>query len=126
MGETCFQKDADEDITDDEISVVMRKVGMIGWRLETSCEDCKLLETALRFLEEKEASLNELEEAFYVFDRNEDGFISPSELWSVLRRLGFKEGVRLEDCERMISVFDENGDGRIDFDEFRNMLENAC
>lgn len=117
---------SDDDITDDDIKLVIKKVGLIGWRSETSCQDSELLETTLSFLEEKEASLEELEEAFYVFDRQEDGFIDARKLWSVLRRLGFKEDFRLEDCESMISVFDQNGDGKIDFSEFRNMLENAC
>ncbi|KAM0941097.1 putative EF-hand domain-containing protein [Dioscorea sansibarensis] len=116
---------SDDEITDDDIKVVIEKVGMIGWRSETTCEDSVLLETVLRFLEEKEASMEELEEAFYVFDRQEDGFIDARKLWSVLRRLGFKDNFRLEDCERMISVFDQNGDGKINFSEFRNMLENV-
>ncbi|KAG1365584.1 calmodulin-like protein 2 [Cocos nucifera] len=119
----------------DDIKLVMRSLGlMVGWRSDEvgesggvddgKCKECRLLEGVHELLEEKKASLEELEEAFYVFDRNEDGFISPKELWGVLRRLGW-EGMKLEDCERMIRVFDEDGDGRIDFSEFKSLMENA-
>jgi Ca2+-binding EF-hand superfamily protein len=36
------------------------------------------------------ASERELEEAFHVFDRGEDGFICAAELWAVMRRLGVR------------------------------------
>ncbi|KAL6839050.1 hypothetical protein ACP4OV_031104 [Aristida adscensionis] len=72
------------------------------------------------------ASERELEEAFQVFDRGEDGFICAAELWCVMRRLGFAEGARLEDCARMIRAFDGDGDGRISFPEFKKMMENAA
>jgi hypothetical protein len=71
-------------------------------------------------------SERELEEAFHVFDRGEDGFICAAELWAVMRRLGFREGARYEDCQRMIGVFDDDGDGRISLPEFRRMMENAA
>ncbi|XP_008788142.2 calmodulin-like protein 7 [Phoenix dactylifera] len=120
------------ELTYDDIKLVMRSLGMVGWRSDEvgesggdgKCKECRLVEGVHVLLEEKEASLEELEEAFYVFDRNEDGFISPRELWAVLRRLGW-EGMKLEDCERMIRVFDEDGDGRIDFREFKSLMENA-
>ncbi|XP_010931453.1 probable calcium-binding protein CML46 [Elaeis guineensis] len=120
-------------LTYDDIKLVMRSLAMVGWRSDEvgegggddgKCKECRQLEGVHELLEEKKASLEELEEAFYVFDRNEDGFISPEELWGVLRRLGW-EGMKLEDCERMIRVFDEDGDGRIDFSEFKNLMENA-
>ncbi|XP_010922884.1 probable calcium-binding protein CML46 [Elaeis guineensis] len=121
-----------QELTYDDIKVVMSRLGMGGWRSDgvldggevDKCKECGLMEGIHKLLEEKEASLEELEEAFYVFDRNEDGFISPKELWSVLRRLGL-EGMSLGDCERMIAVFDEDGDGRINFREFKSLLEGA-
>ena len=72
----------------------------------------------------KQASEGELKEAFCVFDRDEDGFICPGELWNVMRRLGWKEGAMYEDCVRMIHAFDDDGDGKISFIEFRRMIEN--
>ncbi|KAF8748264.1 hypothetical protein HU200_013009 [Digitaria exilis] len=77
-------------------------------------------------LESKVASEAELREAFYVFDRDEDGFVDAGELWNVLRRLGMADGAKHEeDCRRMIAAHDGDGDGRISFPEFRAMMENA-
>lgn len=87
-------------------------------------------------LERKEASEHELREAFYVFDRDEDGFVGAGELWNVLRRLGMlplpadgATAAREEEedcCARMIAAHDGDGDGRISFAEFRAMMEYAA
>ncbi|GAV61710.1 EF_hand_5 domain-containing protein [Cephalotus follicularis] len=75
--------------------------------------------------EEKEPSLEEVKEAFDVFDENRDGFIDARELQRVLCILGCKEGSVLENCNRMIKTFDQNGDGRIGFNEFVKLMENS-
>ena len=66
--------------------------------------------------------MEELVEAFSVFDKNGDGSISPWELQQVLLSLGLKEGQDLESCEMMITRFDRNSNGRIDFEEFENIM----
>lgn len=74
--------------------------------------------------EEKEPSLEELKEAFDVFDENRDGFIDAEELQSVLCLLGLNEAAsNLENCQQMIRNFDQNKDGRIDFIEFAKFME---
>lgn len=60
--------------------------------------------------------------AFKVFDLNDDGFISSSELQSVLSKLGLWEEARGGDCASMIRNFDTNFDGVLDFQEFKNMM----
>ncbi|KAI3996504.1 hypothetical protein MKX01_001342 [Papaver californicum] len=74
-------------------------------------------------LEEEDATMGELEEAFRVFDKNREGYIDARKLQVIMCKLEFKEGEKLEHCERMISVFDKNGDGKIDLFEFRKMFE---
>ncbi|GLJ50338.1 hypothetical protein SUGI_1072330 [Cryptomeria japonica] len=64
----------------------------------------------------------ELKEAFCVFDKDGDGFITPPELQNALLNLGFREANELQNCEAMIAKFDKNSDGRIDFEEFENMM----
>ncbi|GFY84903.1 calcium-binding EF-hand family protein [Actinidia rufa] len=84
-------------------------------------EDVEEVMTSL--FEEKEPGLNEVKEAFDVFDENRDGFLDAGELQRVLCNLGFKDGLDIEKCRRMIDAFDDNGDGTIDFTEFVKLVE---
>ena len=60
---------------------------------------------------------DELREAFRVFDKDSDGFITPKELSNLLISLGLNSG--MEVVRRMINEGDKNHDGKIDFAEFR-------
>nr|ABI14434.1 calmodulin-like protein [Karlodinium veneficum] len=62
----------------------------------------------------------ELIEAFKVFDKNEDGFISARELTDCMKNLGEK----LTDAEvdEMIKEADMDGDLQINYDEFVKMM----
>lgn len=94
-----------------------------------ACGGCAAMAAVEDLLERKEATEQELREAFYVFDRDEDGFVSAGELWNVLRRLGMLPAAREEEhssCARMIAAHDADGDGRISFREFRAMMEHAA
>ncbi|KAM0927926.1 hypothetical protein ACQ4PT_002161 [Festuca glaucescens] len=77
----------------------------------------------------KEAGEVELREAFGVFDRDGNGYVSAAELWGVLRRLGMAEGARYEDCAAMVAAaaarHGDAGGGRVGFREFRAMMEHA-
>ncbi|XP_037473136.1 calmodulin-like protein 3 [Triticum dicoccoides] len=108
-------------LTSGDIEIVTTRLGLTRWRYQ-GCEGINVVD---ELMDGKHASEGELEEAFYVFDRDEDGFICAGELWNVMRRLGWKEGAMYEDCVRMIHPFDEDGDGKISFIEFRRMMENA-
>ncbi|KAH9726978.1 putative calcium-binding protein CML45 [Citrus sinensis] len=115
----------DESLSRDEVEMVMRKLTLF-----CSFEDeelpQKLGSAELSWLfEEKEPSLEEVKEAFDVFDENKDGFIDAMELQRLLCILGLKEGFELENCKKMIKTFDKNGDGRIDFKEFVKFMEKS-
>lgn len=56
----------------------------------------------------------ELREAFRVFDRNGDGFISASELRHVMTNLG--EKLTDEEVEDMIKEADLDGDGLVNYE----------
>lgn len=65
--------------------------------------------------------------AFKVFDKTGDGFISYDELQNVLVRWGLWNDERCGGggdnyCRRMINAFDIDLDGRLDFQEFKNMF----
>ncbi|XP_066398850.1 uncharacterized protein [Miscanthus floridulus] len=121
-------------LTCGDAAAVTARLGLPRWTCSgggsgsSECRACGAAEvvTELAAVGGWSASERELEEAFHVFDRGEDGFICAAELWAVMRRLGFPEGARYEDCQRMIGVFDDDGDGRVSFPEFRRMMENAA
>ncbi|KAK4371191.1 hypothetical protein RND71_010666 [Anisodus tanguticus] len=64
--------------------------------------------------------LENLKDAFSVFDMDKNGSISAEELQTVLRSLG--EDCSLAECRKMISGVDCDGDGMINFEEFKIMM----
>ncbi|XVF43134.1 hypothetical protein PTKIN_Ptkin02bG0016100 [Pterospermum kingtungense] len=114
-------KKCHETLSEGDIKVVMERLG-IAYELESNklMVEADLGET----FDEEEPSLEEIKEAFDVFDENKDGFIDAIELQRVLSCLGVEERlVQLEECRRMIKVADEDEDGRIDFNEFLKFME---
>ncbi|KAI0981508.1 hypothetical protein GJ496_000968 [Pomphorhynchus laevis] len=61
-----------------------------------------------------------LRSVFGKFDLNNDGYISASELLSMLRIFGRKTALR--DVSTIMSLVDTNRDGRINFDEFKRIM----
>ncbi|KAG8098738.1 hypothetical protein GUJ93_ZPchr0013g35543 [Zizania palustris] len=113
-----------------DVAVVMESLGLVGVEEDeegeqTYCDRCEAASAVEELTESKVAGEDELREAFYVFDRDENGYITAAELRNVLRRLGMEEGGRYGDCERMIAAHDGDGDGRVSFREFRTMMDNA-
>ncbi|KAG6536048.1 probable calcium-binding protein CML46 [Zingiber officinale] len=103
-------------------------LGFILWRmgLAQSPDEVEMNEEAVSLPDlfaEEEPSLQELRQAFSVFDENDDGFIDDLELRRVLQALGVGEGLEVATCRRMIQAHDRNGDGRIDFVEFVRLME---
>ncbi|XP_047945565.1 calmodulin-like protein 8 isoform X1 [Salvia hispanica] len=62
----------------------------------------------------------ELKEAFKVFDKDQNGYISATELRHVMINLG--EKLTDEEVEQMIREADLDGDGQVDYDEFVKMM----
>lgn len=116
-----MEKKEEESVCGGEVEMVLRSLGL------HCCQDQKLPARvdAEGIFEERDPSLDEVREAFDVFDENRDGFIDERELQRVMVALGFKEGLEMENCRRMIGGFDEDGDGKIDFHEFVQFMENS-
>ena len=64
----------------------------------------------------------ELYEAFRVFDKNGDGFITEDELRLAMLNLG--ERLTGEELREMIKAADVDGNGTIDYNEFVAMMQN--
>lgn len=65
-------------------------------------------------------SEEELKEAFRVFDKDQNGFISAAELRHVMTNLG--EKLTDEEVDEMIREADVDGDGQINYEEFVKVM----
>ncbi|KAJ3673377.1 hypothetical protein LUZ60_006751 [Juncus effusus] len=105
-----------------EISFVMEKMGF-NLAKEDSMMDSMRIEDFSTIFEDSEPSLDEVKEAFSVFDMNKDGFFDARDLQRVLINLGIKEGLDMKVCELMIEQHDRNGNGMINLRDFSRLLE---
>merc|ERR1711918_300627 len=67
-----------------------------------------------------EEQIEEIREAFNLFDADNSGAIDVRELKAAMRALGFE--VKKEELKKMISDFDNDGNGSIEFAEFLEMM----
>lgn len=65
-------------------------------------------------------SAEQLKDAFKVFDKDQNGFISADELRRVMMNLG--EKLSKEDTDEMIREADIDGDGQINYEEFVKIM----
>ncbi|XP_068327933.1 probable calcium-binding protein CML25 [Pyrus communis] len=65
-------------------------------------------------------ALENLKDAFSVYDIDGNGSISAEELYEVLRSLG--DECSIDECRKMIGGVDSDGDGMISFEEFKVMM----
>jgi len=66
--------------------------------------------------------VEQLQIAFNLFDKDQNGAIDVSELQTVLKTLG--QNINKEEAEAMMADVDINNDGEVDFNEFVQMMEN--
>ncbi|GAA0149011.1 hypothetical protein LIER_08294 [Lithospermum erythrorhizon] len=103
-----------------ETEMVMERLGIYGMCFDNSKNIGS--KEIMGLFEEEEPRMEEVKEAFDVFDENGDGFIDAKELKRIIGKLGFEEASEVE-CQRMIKTFDCDGDGRISVGEFVKLLE---
>lgn len=112
----------------EEVKMVMGRLGIKCYEAEGDDVingDMVGAEEVSRVFCEVEPSLEELKEAFDVFDENRDGFICAADVQRVLCSLGLKERFGFEECQRMIKAVDLNQDELIDFEEFVKHMDNC-
>lgn len=108
-----------------EVEQVMEKLRIFGNReVDDRLPDYVGASQIVGLFDEREPSLEEVKEAFEVFDRNHDGFIDATELCSFLCTFGFSQ-ISEDDCRDMIRAFDNNGDNLVDLREFTKLVEKS-
>ncbi|XP_056638487.1 troponin C, isoallergen Bla g 6.0101-like [Diorhabda carinulata] len=77
---------------------------------------------ASRFMveEDAEAMQQELKEAFRLYDKEGNGYITTSTLKEILKELDDK--ITNEELDMMIEEIDADGSGTVDFDEFMEVM----
>ncbi|KAK8887576.1 hypothetical protein M9Y10_038626 [Tritrichomonas musculus] len=124
-----MDRDHNGAITVDDLSAVMRAIGqsptlneLQDMIREVDADGNETIDftefLALMSRQMRQSDIEaELREAFRVFDRDNDGFITPQELRTLLISLGLDSSAEV--IRRMINEADHNRDGKIDFNEFR-------
>ncbi|XP_045131507.1 troponin C, isotype gamma [Portunus trituberculatus] len=82
----------------------------------------EFVELAAKFLieEDEEALKEELREAFRIYDKGGNGYITTDTLKEILRELDNR--LTEEELDGIIEEVDEDGSGTLDFDEFMDMM----
>ncbi|VVB04409.1 unnamed protein product [Arabis nemorensis] len=122
------EQEQDDDaltLSREDAEMVMKSLGLFSYSETDELQERYSSKEISSLFEEKEASLEEVKQAFDVFDENRDGFIDATELQRVLTILGFKEESYIENCLGMIRSLDGKKDGKIDFKEFVKFMENS-
>ncbi|XP_076805663.1 neo-calmodulin-like [Clavelina lepadiformis] len=124
-----FAIDGGDVIKTDDMAAVLRASGQAP--TETELEDFKkeldardtgeveykdILELYSRIMKSTLEMDDELTNAFRVFDKNLDGFITAADLRRHMTTLG--EKLTDEEVDEMIKDADTNGDGKINYNEF--------
>ncbi len=63
----------------------------------------------------------ELREAFYMYDMNNDGYITKEEFRTTMKSMG--ENLTEEEVDAMMSQADTNKDGKISMEEFVHLMQ---
>jgi len=127
-----YDKDGDGTITILELGSIMRSLGHTPTdaelhdlidEIDTDKNGTIDFNEFVKMMSKKTTHVNsesELIEAFKVFDKDGNGFITSQELRHVMTNLG--EKITQEEADSMIKEADLDGDGRIDYEEFIKMM----
>ncbi|OPL21536.1 hypothetical protein AM593_00271, partial [Mytilus galloprovincialis] len=102
--------------SEEEVQLMIREVDVRGTGFAVYAEFLAMFKRHQRDI----SSEDEIKDAFRVFDKEGNGYISAAELRHVLTNLG--ERLRDEEVDEMIREADLTGDGQINYEEFAHVL----
>lgn len=130
-----FDANGDGKISSSELGEILRSMGgrvgsqELGLMMKEADADGDGFISLEEFIDlntkgnDRATCLEDLKNAFQVFDLDRNGSISADELYQVLKGMG--DGSTREDCKNMITGVDRNGDGLINFEEFKTMMTSS-
>ena len=68
-----------------------------------------------------ENQINQYREAFDMFDKDKSGYISATEIMSIMKNFG--NPLPRAEVDRMIAAVDDDGNGELDFEEFITLMQ---
>ncbi|XP_054265439.1 troponin C [Macrosteles quadrilineatus] len=110
------------DVSDKQLKEIIAEVDADG---SGQLEFEEFVTLAAQFLGEEEevdaaAMLEELKEAFRLYDKEGNGYISTGVLREILKELDDK--LTSDDLDQIITEIDTDGSGTVDFDEFMEVM----
>ncbi|KAG7307509.1 hypothetical protein JYU34_007713 [Plutella xylostella] len=106
-------------VTDETLREIIAEVDEDGSG-EVEFEEFVTLASKFMIEEDAEAMQQELKEAFRLYDREGNGYITTDVLREILRELDDK--ISAEELNMMIEEIDSDGSGTVDFDEFMEVM----
>ncbi|XP_047988740.1 troponin C, isoallergen Bla g 6.0101-like [Leguminivora glycinivorella] len=106
-------------VTDETLKEIIEEVDEDGSG-ELEFEEFVTLASRFMVEEDAEAMQQELKEAFRLYDKEGNGYITTAVLREILRELDDK--ISAEELDMMIEEIDSDGSGTVDFDEFMEVM----
>lgn len=113
-------KSLGEDPTESEVQEMIYEVDQEG---KGSINFHEFVIMMARKSEMQQDENEDIKAAFFVFDKNNDGFVSVDEMREVLSK--FDLTTPTEEIEDMIKTVDMDGDGMLSFEEFTNLMKST-
>lgn len=128
-----FDKDGDGRLTTRELGIVMRSLGenptetsLSEWVSEVDkdgsgrVEFNEFVQLMHRSMKESKQDTDDVREAFKIFDKEGNGYISAAELRHVLTSLG--ERLTDDEIDEVMREADLDGDGQVDYEAFVHLI----